>query len=99
MTTSRARQLLGVGLTAGAEQIDAAFRSRAWAVHPDRGGDGRAFAELVEARSVLHAALSDARGRRPAPTAVVSDGELLRRAIESTIRRWLRRYGPGRRLS
>lgn len=46
MDGRRARALLGVPEHAGPEEIRRAFRARALATHPDRGGD-RAEFELV----------------------------------------------------
>lgn len=45
---------LGVDSTADTGQIRAAYRTRARAAHPDRGGDARSFAQVHEAyRSAL----------------------------------------------
>ena len=46
-------RLLGVPVDATARDVRAAFRSAAAHTHPDHGGDGAAFAKLVEARERL----------------------------------------------
>jgi|HubBroStandDraft_1064217.scaffolds.fasta_scaffold208180_2 hypothetical protein len=46
---------LGVPRTASAEEIERAFRERAMAEHPDRGGDTARMAELNAARETLAA--------------------------------------------
>lgn len=53
MDTARARALLGVTPGAAPDTVEAAFRARAWASHPDRGGSAAHFAELSEARRLL----------------------------------------------
>jgi curved DNA-binding protein CbpA len=44
------QEILGVGLGAREEEIDAAYRRKAVTAHPDKGGSARAMAELSEAR-------------------------------------------------
>jgi hypothetical protein len=69
MDDARARAILGVDPGAGADAVEAAFRARAWAAHPDTGGSGAHFAELSEARRVLSRPdrLSARPAARPAP--------------------------------
>ena len=55
MDGRRARIVLGVAHDAGPDEIRRAFRARALVTHPDRGGDGGSFAELVVALSALDA--------------------------------------------
>lgn len=50
---ARARAALGVGATAGAEDIRAAYLKRAATAHPDRGGTDAAMQELNAARDLL----------------------------------------------
>jgi hypothetical protein len=45
--------LLGLGPTATAEDIQAAWRRRVAAAHPDRGGSEEAVARLTAARDLL----------------------------------------------
>jgi hypothetical protein len=47
---------LGISRTAPAEEIERAYRSRAQAEHPDRGGDGERMANINRAREILSAA-------------------------------------------
>ena len=47
---------LGIPPTAGPAAIQAAFRRRVLACHPDRAGDRQAFQDLIAARDVLLAA-------------------------------------------
>jgi hypothetical protein len=53
MDGRRARIVLGVGNDAGPLEIRRAFRARALVTHPDHGGDGEAFAEIVDALAAL----------------------------------------------
>lgn len=53
MDRDRARELLGVGPSAGVEQVKAAFRSAVMRHHPDRGGDPQLMRQLLEAVSAL----------------------------------------------
>ena len=53
MDGRRARIVLGVGNDAPAAEIRRAFRARAFATHPDHGGDASSFAEIVDALSAL----------------------------------------------
>jgi DnaJ-domain-containing protein 1 len=46
-------EVLGVRPGASEEEIDAAYRRKAMAAHPDKGGSAGAMAELTEARSKL----------------------------------------------
>ncbi len=46
-------EILGVTAGASEEEIDAAYRQKAMAVHPDRGGSAAAMAEINEARRKL----------------------------------------------
>lgn len=46
-------EILGVRPRAGVEEIEAAFRQKAKALHPDAGGSASALAELNAARSKL----------------------------------------------
>jgi DnaJ-class molecular chaperone len=52
-------EILGVSKTAGKEDIKAAFRSKASALHANKQGDEAAFKELSSAYEVL----SDAKKR------------------------------------
>lgn len=45
--------ILGVDRSASAEEIKAAYRKKAMAYHPDRGGDEKKFKEINEAYDVL----------------------------------------------
>ncbi|MDQ1384082.1 MAG: DnaJ domain [Actinomycetota bacterium] len=49
MDGRRARIVLAVGDDAGPVEIRRAFRARVLVTHPDHGGNGEAFAEVVEA--------------------------------------------------
>ena len=53
MDGRRARALLGVETDAGSDEIRRAFRTRALATHPDRGGDRVAFELAVLAFETL----------------------------------------------
>jgi DnaJ domain len=53
MEGRRARALLGVSEHASSEEIRRAFRARALATHPDRGGDRRLFELHVLAYETL----------------------------------------------
>jgi curved DNA-binding protein CbpA len=50
--------LLGLGPTATAEDVQAAWRRRVADAHPDKGGSPDAVARLTEARDVLLKRLS-----------------------------------------
>ena len=67
MDGRRARIVLGVGNDAGPDEIRRAFRARALVVHPDRGGDRVAFAELTDALATLDALFPPAACPRVAP--------------------------------
>lgn len=54
----RARKLLGVGDGADAPVIQAAWRARIAAAHPDAGGSDAAAQAVTEARDLLLAALA-----------------------------------------
>ena len=54
----RARKLLGVGDAADAAVIQAAWRARMVAAHPDAGGSDAAAQAVTEARDILLAALA-----------------------------------------
>jgi curved DNA-binding protein CbpA len=54
MDGRRARALLGVDIDADPEEIRRAFRARALATHPDRGGDRITFELVVLAFGTLH---------------------------------------------
>lgn len=56
----RARKLLGVGATAGREEVIAAHRRLTALVHPDRGGTTAAMQEANAARDLLLAELPGA---------------------------------------
>ena len=56
MDGRRARIVLGVADDAGPHEIRRAFRARALVTHPDHGGDGGSFAQLVAALDALDAA-------------------------------------------
>mmetsp|Transcript_58929 Transcript_58929/g.140661 ORF Transcript_58929/g.140661 Transcript_58929/m.140661 type:complete len:220 (-) Transcript_58929:138-797(-) len=45
--------VLGVGEDAGSQELTQAYRSKALAQHPDKGGDAAAFDELAKAYKVL----------------------------------------------
>ena len=59
---NRARSLLGVGASAGRDEIMAAHRRLVAKVHPDAGGSEGLAAEINAARDLL----LQARGDRPA---------------------------------
>lgn len=59
---ARARALLGVGREADAEAIQAAWRRRMMAAHPDSGGSDAAAQDLTAARDLL---LARAGRRQP----------------------------------
>ena len=64
MDGRRARALLGVDIDADTDEIRRAFRARALATHPDRGGDRVSFELIVLAFGTLqHVDVS-----RPLPT-------------------------------
>ena len=95
-----ARRLLG--LPAGplsAHKVDAVFRSKLWAAHPDLGGDSEALRRLIEARDVL-LELAEHPGRnvvgvpRRSPVEV-ADLRLSRRLLRGLVL-WAR-GGGGRR--
>jgi hypothetical protein len=69
MDGRRARALLGVAKDAGPDEIRRAFRARALATHPDRGGDRTLFELTVLAFETLqHVDVRSApRPRRNAP--------------------------------
>ena len=110
MTPARARMLLGVPATASSAQVEAAFRRKAWAAHPDRGGSAVEFADLAAARALLvertrhlpagAAGSATANGARPPAPAVVvvSDATALRQMVAGALGRWVgRRTGRLRR--
>lgn len=49
--TNDERDLLGLGPTYTRADVMASFRRRAFELHPDKGGDPRAFDHLIEART------------------------------------------------
>ena len=99
MTPSRARLVLGVAPGASPAQVEAAYRARAWAAHPDRGGAPAAFTDLADARRALLSAGPGAH-RPPAPVRVVPDRDPLRRLVRAALRRWSAGHRPaGRHLS
>ena len=53
LSMKAARQLLGVGRSASAAQINSAFRRKALEHHPDRGGDPELFVQVQTAAQVL----------------------------------------------
>jgi hypothetical protein len=53
MDGRRARAVLGVGGDAGPDEIRRAFRARAFATHPDHGGNAAEFAAVQHAFAVL----------------------------------------------
>ncbi len=65
MDGRRARFVLGVTADAGPDEIRRAFRSLAFATHPDHGGDASRFAEVHAAFDTLSAHPPAARPRRP----------------------------------
>jgi hypothetical protein len=77
MDGRRARNVLGVDVDAGPDEIRRAFRARALLTHPDRGGDRGAFAETVDAfdalRSVPVAHVAALALPRPGPRVDVYD--------------------------
>ena len=68
MTREEAAALLGVGAEANENSVRAAFRARARATHPDRGGSADDLALLTEARDVL-LDVPAAAPKRPTSTA------------------------------
>jgi hypothetical protein len=86
-----ARRLLGVSPLATPREIEAAFRARALATHPDRGGAPESFRLVVEARRTL---LAPDPGRRPPPVTVVPDVTVLRQLLTAVLRRLLDRPPP-----
>ncbi|MDQ2728007.1 MAG: J domain-containing protein [Actinomycetota bacterium] len=95
MDQARARRLLGVSAAATRTDIEAAFRSRVMATHPDRGGQADEFRSVVEARrALLHAAAP----RRPPAVTVIPDGKLVRQLLIAVLRRVLDRQDPNRRV-
>jgi curved DNA-binding protein CbpA len=50
-------RVLDVSADATLEDVEAAFRVKALAAHPDRGGDGATMARLSEAREAARRAL------------------------------------------
>lgn len=101
MTPARARLLLGVDATASRGQIEAAFRRRAWSLHPDRGGNATQFADVAAARTLLlghvSAPASPAGARATSAVSVVSDAALLRQLVAGALGRWVGRYTASRR--
>jgi len=67
MDGRRARSVLGVGIDAGPDEIRRAFRARAHVLHPDHGGDGASFADLVTAFDTLRAIRVPFPMRTPVP--------------------------------
>lgn len=53
LSIKAARQLLGIGGSASAAQINVAFRRKALEHHPDRGGDPELFMQVQTAAQVL----------------------------------------------
>jgi hypothetical protein len=87
-------EVLGVRPDASADEVRAAWRDRALATHPDRGGDEAAFAEVLAA----YRALGGGSVARPRPSAVPV--VFIRRsgpAARAT--RWWRRRRSGRTTS
>lgn len=62
MQREEARRLLGLAPGASPAEVERAFRRRAKAAHPDRGGDPDAFRELLAARAALISTASRTRG-------------------------------------
>ena len=73
MDGRRARNVLGVGIDAGPDEIRRAFRARARTLHPDHGGDGYEFAELKDAFEAVRTAPRAARALTPPPVRVRVD--------------------------
>jgi hypothetical protein len=73
MDGRRARVVLGVAIDAEPDEIRRAFRARAQTLHPDHGGDGRAFSELMDAFGAVRSLPSPACARRPRPPRVRVD--------------------------
>jgi hypothetical protein len=61
---SWARETLGLGRDATAEEVTRAFRAAAFRTHPDRGGDEAAFIAVRRAFEVAQAAVLSPRPRR-----------------------------------
>jgi hypothetical protein len=93
MSRARAARHLGVRPTASADEINAAFRRRSRAAHPDLGGDADAFGALLDARRVLLSPPSTSA----APVTVVSRGEMRRRRWGRAWHRLVRRVIRGDR--
>ncbi len=67
MTLSEAYQILEVERDASADAIKAAYRSRARATHPDRGGDPREFIRVQAAYEILCAVMHEPVGESDVP--------------------------------
>ncbi len=95
MDQASARRLLGVSAAATRTEIEAAFRSRVMATHPDRGGQAEEFRSVIEARRAL---LRPPNPRRPPALIVVPDARLVKQLLIAVLRRVLERTDPNRRV-
>ena len=59
MTEDEAFTLLGIKPGSSPGRVDAAYKERVWAAHPDRGGEAEAFSALGEARRIAKAAAEE----------------------------------------
>jgi hypothetical protein len=80
MQRDEARRLLGVGPGVSPREVERAFRRRVRGVHPDHGGDPRAFHELVSARAALTADHHLGRHRPHGPQSPVRTRLVVRRS-------------------
>ncbi len=84
-------EVLGVRPGASADEVRAAWRRRARATHPDRGGDEATFTEVLEAYRTLTGGQAPRTPRSGAPVVFIRTTGAPRRAA-----RWLRRRRSGR---
>ena len=87
-------EVLGVRPGASPDEVRAAWRRRARATHPDRGGDEEAFAQVLEAYRRLSGERAPRAPGTGVPVVFFRSSSAAARAA-----RWLRRRRSGRSSS
>ena len=87
MDRTTAAAILGIGLHATTDEVEAAFRRIARRSHPDAGGDRSSFERLVEARGTMVGHSLGPAWRTAPPLVVVADETWWRRLLAAVDRR------------